>query len=361
MKISIKQVALYLVKYLGGFALARHLTRSGLRVLCYHGLAYEDEHEFRPRLFMSQATFARRMALLRKGGYPVLPLADALESLRSNALPSGATVITFDDGWRSFYELAAPQLSANCTPATVYVTTYYVEKQCMVFNLAVQYLIWRSGRRHINVAPLLAEPSEQTLEPEILPAEAACRRLMAYGESLHSSERRQALLTRLGEALGINPARLAKAGIMTLMDSDQLHRVASTSLFDVQLHTHRHSMGDLGAETLTRELADNRRALRQITGRPLVHFCYPSGRYDPSLASVLRQQGISSATTCVPGFTYTNTPELEIPRILDEEELSEIEFEAELSGFLELCRWFKQRRAKRDKGKASRHIDTAHS
>lgn len=48
--------------------------------------------------------------------------------------------------------------------------------------------------------------------------------------------------------------------------------------------------------------------------------------------------GIESATTCLSGFNYPNTARLELRRFLDGENIAQVEFEAEISGFLELGR-----------------------
>jgi hypothetical protein len=47
---------------------------------------------------------------------------------------------------------------------------------------------------------------------------------------------------------------------------------------------------------------------------------------------------VTSATTCLSGFNDANTPLLGLKRFLDGENISEIEFSGELSGFLPLAR-----------------------
>jgi len=76
---------LHTARACGLFALARRLTARRLRILCYHGIALEDEAEFQPMLFMRAETFRSRLEQLSRSGYPVLPLGDALERLRRGA------------------------------------------------------------------------------------------------------------------------------------------------------------------------------------------------------------------------------------------------------------------------------------
>ena len=87
-----------------------------------------------------------------------------------------------------------------------------------------------------------------------------------------------------------------------------------------------------------KEISDNRDALEPITKSKRVHFCYPSGFWNPEQFRYLKQMGVKSATTCDSGFNYPETNPLALKRFLDGQCISQIEFEAEMSGFLEIFR-----------------------
>src|SRR3546814_18666388 len=93
MKRTVLLVILRVAKLTGLFALARLLTAGDLRILCYHGAALRDEHHFRPGLFMGKETFAARMALLARQGYPVIALDIAVASLPTVPWPSGSPTV----------------------------------------------------------------------------------------------------------------------------------------------------------------------------------------------------------------------------------------------------------------------------
>ena len=61
-------------KHLGIFrsVASSHWRQRRLLILCYHGLALKDEHEWRPLLFITPDLFRRRMQLLARGGYRIL-------------------------------------------------------------------------------------------------------------------------------------------------------------------------------------------------------------------------------------------------------------------------------------------------
>ena len=43
------------------FTLSCQLTRHYLRILCFHGFSFADEHLFRPKLFQTPELFEQRM------------------------------------------------------------------------------------------------------------------------------------------------------------------------------------------------------------------------------------------------------------------------------------------------------------
>src|SRR6516162_11432115 len=103
------------------------------------------------------------------------------------------------------------------------------------------------------------------------------------------------------------------------------------------------------------EIAKNRAVLERLVSRPLEHFCYPSGAYalpDGRLlfASELNQGewlaalGVKSATTIEPGLNYPDTPRFALRRLMDGHPVSDIEFEAEMTGFMEIVRAVRERR-----------------
>jgi peptidoglycan/xylan/chitin deacetylase (PgdA/CDA1 family) len=66
------------------------------------------------------------MGYLHDNGYHIVTMAQAQEMLAKNQIPAKTAVITFDDGYVSFYNRAWPILKEYGFPATVYVITNFV-------------------------------------------------------------------------------------------------------------------------------------------------------------------------------------------------------------------------------------------
>jgi peptidoglycan/xylan/chitin deacetylase (PgdA/CDA1 family) len=106
---------------------------------------------------------------------------------------------------------------------------------------------------------------------------------------------------------------------------------------NVELHTHRHRV-PLDHALFVREIEDNRRRIREVAprGAGAVHFCYPSGVYDRRFLPWLRETGVRSATTCVPGLSSAASDPLLLPRFVDTSLQSPLGFEGWASGFAAL-------------------------
>ena len=151
-------------------------------------------------------------------------------------------------------------------------------------------------------------------------------------ERIADPQSRDAFATRIAKELGIDYAEIKRQRLFHLMTHDEL-RTLDRRLVDIQLHTHRHVQPE--DETLFgREISDNRLSLAAvgIGAGELEHFCYPNGEVRPELPTWLKQDGIRSATTCVPGIVDSACDPLLLPRFVDTQDVSPVKFQAWLCG-----------------------------
>jgi peptidoglycan/xylan/chitin deacetylase (PgdA/CDA1 family) len=95
---------------------------SGINILMYHQIGDFAPMAAHRSTYCHHRRFAVQMAYLARFGYRVLRLQDALACLAGEReLPPRAVVLTFDDGYESFYEYAYPQLARYGFPAMVYL------------------------------------------------------------------------------------------------------------------------------------------------------------------------------------------------------------------------------------------------
>ena len=99
------------------------LTPQGFQIvpiLCYHQFS---ENEIN-KMTVTRSAFEGQMKFLKDEGYRVITLDQLLDFIEFKGdLPTKAVVITFDDGWRSMYDIAYPILRQYGYPATLFVYT----------------------------------------------------------------------------------------------------------------------------------------------------------------------------------------------------------------------------------------------
>lgn len=102
--------------------------RQLIPILLYHSIAEHVAPAYR-RWAVTPTAFAAQMAYLRQQGYHVFTVSQLAQRLAATpvTLPVKTVVITFDDGLADFYSAALPLLRDYDLPATLYVTTGYVE------------------------------------------------------------------------------------------------------------------------------------------------------------------------------------------------------------------------------------------
>lgn len=327
---------LHLAKWLGLFGLAHRLTRGQLRILCYHGASLDDEHRFRPSLFMSPEVFRSRMEWLARKRFEVLALDEALARWRGGALPARPVVITLDDGWVGSARHMLPALRAHGFPFTLYVPSAYAVSDEPVPGVMVDYLLWKSPLHALDLAAVTPELAGVFDLREPARRDEAKQRLLHHLGALPDHAGRMHFFAALARTLGLDPDALRSRRMCQVLSPAELAALAGPDL-DLQLHTHDHVMPGTDAG-LRAQLETNREHLAALRATPANHLCYPSGEYSPAHFATLRALGILSATTCEPGFVTGASHPFALPRFLDRDDFSPIEFEAELSGFKQVLR-----------------------
>lgn len=326
-----KILFLYFCKYIGLFRFAMYLTRNRLRILCYHGFGKTDEFDWRPGLFMRAATFRKRLVYIKSNGFHVLSLGEAVKHLKTNDLPELSTVITIDDGWFDNLDVAHPILKTYKFPYTIYQTSYYSLKQSPLYNIVIPYMLWKTHKTSINLKhaniPLQGNVNIGTQGEK----DKLSNELIDYGHKSLNNEQRYEVLQYISDVLGVDFEKINSERLFHLLNSEEIKAMACDGV-DFQLHAHRHCWPK-SEQDARRELDENKKFLEPLIGKELKHFCYPSGIWTKEQLPFLSNAGIQSATTCDFGLNSSGDNVFCLKRILDGEDKTQIEFEAELSGF----------------------------
>ena len=286
-------------------------------------------------MFMRAETFERRMRILERRRIPVISLNEAVNRFENRDIANAETVITLDDGWASNLSIGLPILEKYGYPACVYATTEHFAAGPEVFNVAVSYMIRRSGRQTFTfegLHPALDGTYHLGTDPD-----GVIRAFLVAAEGALSLVERQKLLGSIAASLGLDLSEVLSNDRFRLLTPGEFQELSRRGV-DVQLHTHSHHLPDSGFETMAEEIEKNREALRKVIDTVPRHFCYPSGEYSEHHPSWLKKLGIVSATTCDPGLNGADASVMLMKRFVDSDQAADIDFEAEICGVREILR-----------------------
>jgi peptidoglycan/xylan/chitin deacetylase (PgdA/CDA1 family) len=251
-------------------------------------------------------TFRKHMKMLADY-FEVLPMHEALAALQQARLPPRAVCITFDDGYRSVHDLALPVLREFDLPATVFVSSGYVDSGENMWNDRIVDAVRAAAGRELDL-----RASGAGLHP-LDGVEARCaavRQLTARAKYLPPAER-MALVEEL-EAL-------ARPVSHPLMLSAQMVRTLQASNVEIGAHTVSHpiltSLEDADAMA---EIAGSKRALEAILGRPVRYFAYPNGKagldFNERHMAMVRDAGFAAAFSTAAGAVTALDDRFALPR-----------------------------------------------
>jgi len=97
--------------------------------------------------------FRAQMDYLLQKGYQVIGLDEMVEGIRNNSLPAKPVVLTFDDGYRDFYDYVYPLLREKGIKATLFIISQFVGGE--------RYLVWAQIKEMVDSGLVL--PGNHTL------------------------------------------------------------------------------------------------------------------------------------------------------------------------------------------------------
>ncbi len=264
-----------------------------LRVLTYHRVVDPKAPRFLdPGLISATAEiFNQQIAYLKKH-YQVVSMGEVLDSVANGGqLPKRAVLLTFDDGYRDFGEIAWPILRHYRLPATLFVPTAYPGHPERRFWWDRLYqAIARTSLREMKGPPLgsvpLATPAERR---------ASLRKIQKAVKTMPHGEAME-LVDRI--CAGIGDGWVDQASVLSWDELRQLGKEGVT----LGAHTRTHPiMTQLPPEAVREEITGSLSDLQREIGTGLPIFAYPSGHYDPFVVKVMKEAGIRMAFTTEDG------------------------------------------------------------
>jgi peptidoglycan/xylan/chitin deacetylase (PgdA/CDA1 family) len=312
---TLKESLLYLgTGMLSSFGLPRLLQSclysKQLAILMYHAVI-RDPLEVPDWCFLDEQSFSRQIDYVKRH-FRVVALSEAVRLMTSGSLNGPTLVITFDDGYQNNYEVAFPILAHYECPATIFLTTSYVDSdQIPAFcrlNLALGLTTKRS---------LMWDGASY----DLLSAEQKERAGIALRQSLktHHPYAIDGLVANMCRLLEVDPdRRFDSASPYHILRRDSIQRMVGSGLVNFGGHTHNHTILSRLSDTERREeISGSIQRVQSLTGQTCDSFAYPNGSredYDRSSIELLKSAGVSTAVSTISGPNTVDTPLMELRR-----------------------------------------------
>lgn len=119
----------------------KQVSKEGIPILMYHGISAESPDPGAHRVHIAQQAFYEQMSWLYEEGYKTVSLTELnTMGAAGYAHLSKAFVLTFDDGFKSQLEIAAPILSPLGFRASSFIVTDWLYKPDIPTDLPVDML-----------------------------------------------------------------------------------------------------------------------------------------------------------------------------------------------------------------------------
>ena len=306
--LRVGQHALYLSG--AGAAFVRARKPGGAIILVYHSVVTEaDARWVDPRFSVPEHAFEAQMRFLSRYRQ-VLALSELLDILSRGESPApGSVVITFDDGYKSTLDVAAPILKRYRLPAVVYLPTGYVSRSESQF-IDVLYALFNCRTWHG------LDLEEEGLAPVTLRDPITVQRTYLALErrlTVSSRERRQALLAEI--ATQLRPSQRPPRLTMTWEEVNRLYQRYPN--VGIGVHTRDHvDLTGCDSTTLLEEIGGSVGDVRRELGGTPEHFSFPYGRSNAFARAAVRQALLRSAVVTEPArLVRAGADELALPRL----------------------------------------------
>jgi peptidoglycan/xylan/chitin deacetylase (PgdA/CDA1 family) len=238
-------------------------NKQRLSILTYHRVlpAFDYMCPAEPTV----SDFEWQMELLSQQFNP-LSLSDALSLLEYGELPDRAVCVTFDDGYANNEELALPVLERFGIPATMFVSTDFLNGGRMWNDTVIEALRIAEGTV-LDLKSLGLDVHDiSSIEARRRAAGTIIREIKHWPPEKRS------------EAVGMIESMVGPLPDNMMMSDDQVRHLSASGI-EIGAHTRSHPiLSTLELNQVRDEIVGSQAYLERVLDSPIRYFAYPNGR-----------------------------------------------------------------------------------
>lgn len=284
--------------------LCRTLTRRHVRTLMYHRFIGVDdlgERHITAEEFAQQLDF-----ILRR--QRIISSDDHLAWLRGERdLPPAPVVITVDDGYADFHDVAFPLFRDRGVPATLFATTGLVDGACWFWWDKLAYLL-----RHVPAERTRRRIGDADLALDFTNPDGRMRAWLEISDlfiAMRNAEKDEAL-EALASSFGIPLPQDAPPEYAGIRWEQVREMAAAGMVFGAHTATHP-ILARLEPAEARHEIEASRDRMIEMTGRAPTFFCFPQGGpndFTPEVLQMVIEAGFDGNYVAYPDLGLARNP-----------------------------------------------------
>lgn len=303
-------------------------------ILCYHRIKNLTSD---PQLLaVTPNHFFQHLEVIQEIGQ-LLSLPELVDETNQGKTIKHGIVITFDDGYADFFYEAIPILEKFSIPATVFISTNYIdanqyfwwdELQSIFLNnqelpssfaidLTGKTKVWSINNNEQDFAKdILSTQWDVTQNSEEFSRQSVYKELCHLFNNLSKSDRSN-ILEQIRAQTGIQPFSDPEYRVLS---SREILNLSKNPLVNIGAHTASHRI--LSGQTIEEQLLEiqrSKRTIEAISGRQVVNFSYPFGNrasYTHETIEQVKKSGFQASCSNYESLVRKSTDVFQLPRYL---------------------------------------------
>ena len=259
-------------------------------ILMYHRVIPDEQikKELYSGLAVSCTTFENQMKELKKI-YKITTIDDFIHGLENNS-KEFSVVITFDDGYKDNLNYALPILEKLKIPASIYITTRFLNTNVDMWWYELHYFIQNSFKINFHYNEEKFNLVLRNKKDKI----KAYNKLKKLFLNLKIEEQKTLI-----EKITNRKDRENYSNIC--LNEEEVKKLDRHPLITIGSHGHNHlNLKILSNDEIKKEINQSLEILKEILGHKIEHYCYPYGKKEQASEreyNVVKSLSLKSATT----------------------------------------------------------------
>lgn len=270
----IREVFSLFVFYSGILSIYRFLTSKKITILNYHDIKGED--------------FERHVIYLNRH-FKIISLDECINTLKEHKIESNYLVITFDDGYQSFYKEIYPVLKKYDVNATIFLPTDFIgSKKLFWFDL---------------IRVCFEEKNTENFKKSIEGIRVGIDSIIGYLNNMKEDEKIEKVFEIIGEkTVDYYNKKTEKYHILNWEQIGEM----DSNLVCFGSHTMSHPiLTKISLEKVKKEIFGSKDEIEKKIGRKIKLFAYPNGDisdFNDKIIEILKEAGFDCAVTTIDGY-----------------------------------------------------------